>query len=105
MFLNQEKKEVKKEKMAGFRPLPGFCVSQLNVLFSARKQNLFPSPSGVLCFSMLDLIRENEEKILFPSPSGVLCFSIVALQRLQVFADRVSVPFRGSVFLNSSLKE
>ena len=83
----------------GFRPLPGFCVSQFHADECGDWLDEFPSPSGVLCFSIpfrsgkpesgksfrplpgfcVSQCRRTltiEHGTKFPSPSGVLCFSI-----------------------------
>ena len=111
-------------KRHSFRPLPGFCVSQSVKQVAFQLPSWFPSPSGVLCFSIM---KKNFEKMvstcfrplpgfcvsqlacqerrklweeMFPSPSGVLCFSIFDREEALQDIDVVSVPFRGSVFLN-----
>ena len=110
-------------KRHSFRPLPGFCVSQSVKQVAFQLPSWFPSPSGVLCFSIM---KKNFEKMvstcfrplpgfcvsqlacqerrklweeMFPSPSGVLCFSITYINNRHNLKF-VSVPFRGSVFLN-----
>ena len=61
----------------GFRPLPGFCVSQYlakNMLSQAESLVSVPFRGSVFLNShILDTQGFCEA---FPSPSGVLCFSI-----------------------------
>ena len=60
----------------GFRPLPGFCVSQYlakNMLSQA--ESLVSVPFRGSVFLNYDDILYGF-KCEFPSPSGVLCFSI-----------------------------
>ena len=90
-------------KRHSFRPLPGFCVSQL-ACQERRKlwEEMFPSPSGVLCFSIFD----REEALQDIDVVSVPFRGSVFLNRLQSGVIPiwipVSVPFRGSVFLNKN---
>ena len=107
-----------------FRPLSGNCISQfyqcysdhykrivsvpcrgtafLNLLLPACNAPLpilFPSPVGELHFSMLILETLMFPHLKFPSPVGELHFSISVCDTLKR-AKRVSVPCRGTAFLN-----
>ncbi len=102
VFLNHETKKTQRSEKRRFRPLPGFCVSQSESPYVKACHAEFPSPSGVLCFSMLCTRPFGLTKPGFRPLPG-FCVSQCAGKRFQrKFGVRVSVPFRGSVFLNPS---
>ena len=59
----------------------------------------FPSPVGELHFSIRMGRNRSSKRVLFPSPVGELHFSIMLVSIREV-AKTVSVPCRGTTFLN-----
>ena len=79
--------------LTGFRPLPGYLISQSAVRRPYKlNPNMFPSPSGVSHFSILTMRYSRLRPLSFPSPSGVSHFSIRYSIRLDVEAGFRPLP-------------
>ena len=124
-FLNEEI-QMKKFENASFRPLTGNYISQSDETSEEEFDRLFPSPYGELHFSIRPW-ASNKYLTSFPSPYGELHFSIVRRKPAAGFWRRfrpltgnyisqwhplknirkawllVSVPLRGTTFLNLAL--
>ena len=77
---------------SGFRPLPGYLISQCMRSIPTSPTSLFPSPSGVSHFSMKNYIPLWFGLIAFPSPSGVSHFSITSEIRKHKRRNRFPSP-------------
>ena len=84
-----------------FRPLSGNYISQWSVLLCLNLAFLFPSPVGELHFSMgvLDGTSHRYEKVSVPC-RGTTFLNINNMVEAQL-VSAVSVPCRGTTFLNT----
>ena len=85
-----------------FRPLTGNYISQWSCLSRTGSWSTkFPSPYGELHFSIRERPHNHRRQEQFPSPYGELHFSIYG-DEINRMSLKVSVPLRGTTFLNGN---
>ena len=101
-FLNPYK-EIDSKGNVGFRPLPGYLISQSESPNFNKGVGRFPSPSGVSHFSMEQGFaggRIDSVSVPFRGISFLNQKNRMRHERIR----KVSVPFRGISFLNEIMK-
>ena len=82
-------------------PCRGTTFLNSNERLTVKSVSKFPSPVGELHFSMIFTEWQNSSSSKFPSPVGELHFSIISPHDCIRCAFYVSVPCRGTTFLNA----
>ena len=93
----------KRRKRTVSVPCRGTTFLNSNERLTVKSVSKFPSPVGELHFSMIFTEWQNSSSSKFPSPVGELHFSIISPHDCIRCAFYVSVPCRGTTFLNNEI--